>query len=159
MKHSRQDNDTGRPVEISRLLADVFAHKKWRAKLELHRIFEYWDSVVGKEIAAVAQPSLIRGRVLWVKVADSVWMQQLQLQKILLLEKINKQLGKEKISDIHLQLDSSLPAPAEPENRKKQPVFPDKKEEQQFDELISFLENDDLKASLKSLWVKMHSKG
>ncbi len=154
-----QKNDRHAPVEISRLLSAVFENKKWHAKLELHRVFEFWDKTVGKEIAAVAQPSLIRGSVLWVKVKDSIWMQQLHLQKILLLERINKQLSGEKLSDIHFQLDSSLSAPPEPETEKPKPVLLDKKQEQEFDKLISFLKNDDLKASLKNLWVKMQTKG
>ena len=154
-----QENDTHKPVEISRLLSTVFENRKWRSKLELHRVFEFWNKTVGKEIAAVVQPYLIRGHVLWVKVRDSIWMQQLHFQKMLLLENINKQLVNEKFSDIHFQLDSSLSAPMEPENEKQKPVFLDKKQEQEFDKLISPLENDDLKASLKSLWVKMQTKG
>jgi len=147
-------------VEISRLLSAVFENKKWHSKLELHRVFDFWDRTVGKEIAAVAQPSLIRGRdVLWVKVKDSIWMQQLHLQKMLLLEKINKQLSGEKFSDIHFQLDSSLSTPPETETEKPKPIFLDKKQEQKFDQIISSLGNDDLKASLKSLWIKMHMKG
>ena len=154
-----QENDTHKPVEISRLLSTVFENRKWRSKLELHRVFEFWNKTVGKEIDAVAQPYLIRGHVLWVKVRDSIWMQQLHFQKMLLLENINKQLVNEKFSDIHFQLDSSLSAPMEPETEKQKPVFLDKKQEQEFDKLISPLENDDLKASLKSLWVKMQTKG
>jgi predicted nucleic acid-binding Zn ribbon protein len=154
-----QENDTHKPVEISRLLSTVFENRKWRSKLELHRVFEFWNKTVGKEIAAVAQPYLIRGHVLWVKVRDSIWMQQLHFQKMLLLENINKQLVNEKFSDIHFQLDSSLSAPMEPETKKQKPVVLDKKQEQEFDKLISPLENDDLKASLKSLWVKMQTKG
>ncbi len=159
MANSKQSNDTNKPVEISRLLAAVFKNKKWHSKLELHRVFDFWDSTVGREIAAVAQPSLFRGHVLWVRVTDSIWMQQLHLQKILLLDKINLQLHEEKITDIRFQLNSSLPPPPAPEILKTTPVFPDKKEEQKFDKLISSLENDDLKASLKSLWVKMQMKG
>lgn len=158
MTSAKQSNDTNRPVQINRLLYAVFQTKKWRSKLELHRVFEFWNSTVGPEIAAVAQPSLIRGQVLWVKVAGSVWMQQLHLQKMLLLEKINEQLHGEKISDIRFQLNSSLTPPPAPEVKKAKPVLLDKKEEQKFDKLISSLDNEDLKVSLKSLWVKMHTK-
>jgi hypothetical protein len=157
---SQENNNRHKPVEISRLLSSVFEKRKWRSKLELHKVFEFWDRTVGKEIAAVAQPSLFRGHVLWVKVKDSIWMQQLHLQKILLLENINKQLDGEELTDIHFQLDSSLSAPPEPEIKKSKPVVSlDKKQEQEFDKLISALENDELKASLKSLWVKMKTKG
>ena len=156
---NRQNDSLHKPEEISRLLSSVFENRKWRSKLELHRVFEFWDRAVGKEIAAVAQPSLFRGQVLWVKVKDSIWLQQLHFQKMLLLKKINNQLSGEKLSDIHFQLDSSLSAPPEPETKESKPVFLDKREEQEFDQLISFLENDDLRASLKSLWVKMKTKG
>jgi hypothetical protein len=157
---SQENNNRHKPVEISRLLSSVFEKRKWRSKLELHKVFEFWDRTVGKEIAAVAQPSLFRGHVLWVKVKDSIWMQQLHLQKILLLENINKQLDGEELTDIHFQFDSSLSAPPEPEIKKSKPVISlDKKQEQEFDKLISALENDELKASLKSLWVTMKTKG
>ena len=152
-------NDVSRPIEISRLLSGVIENKKWRSKLELHRVFELWQSIVGQEIAAVAQPSLIRGHVLWVKVAESIWMQQLHLQKMLLLEKINNQLHEEKISDIHFQLNSSLSPPPVSHVEKSKPLLLNKKEEQAFDKLISSLENEELRASLKSLWVKMKTKG
>ena len=155
-----QDNNKYKPVEISRLLSTVFEKKKWRSKLELHRVFEFWDRTVGKEIAAVAQPALIRSRsVLWVKVRDPIWMQQLHLQKLLFLEKINCQLNGEQLSDIHFQLDSSLAAPPPSETEKIKPIFLDKTKEQEFDKLISCLENEDLKTSLKSLWIKMQKKG
>jgi hypothetical protein len=78
---------------------------------------------------------------------------------MLLLEKINRQFKDEKISDIHFQLDSSLSTPPEPENEKPKSFSPDKQQEQEFDKLISSLENDELRASLKSLWVKMQNKG
>ena len=157
MASAKQSSDTSKPVQMSQLLSAVFENKKWHSKLELHRVFEFWNSVVGKEIAAVAQPSLIRGHVLWVKVAESVWMQQLHLQKMLLLKNINQQLQDEKISDIRFQLNSSMTPPPENEIKKFEPVALDKKKEREFDKLINSLDNEDLKASLKSFWVKMHT--
>ena len=152
-------NDARKPVKINRLLDAVFEDRNWRDRIELHGVFEFWDETVGKDIAAVAQPSLIRGRVLWVKVKDSIWMQHLHLQKILLLEKINANFEHEKLSDIRFQLYSSLTSPPAPEAVKTKTVLPDKKQEQEFDQLISGLGNEDLKASLKSLWVRMKTRG
>jgi predicted nucleic acid-binding Zn ribbon protein len=159
MTRADGSDNANRPVDIKRLLATVFANKKWHSKLELHRVFSFWDATVGREIAAIAQPSLIRGHVLWVKVADSVWMQHLHLQKILLLDKINQQLHNEKISDIRFQLNSSLARKPEPAAEKSPPVFLDREKEAEFDKLISSLDNEDLKVSLKSLWVKIQMKG
>jgi len=153
-------NNPGSPVPMNQLLAAFLDNKKWRNRLELHAVFKFWDATVGKEIAAVAQPSLIRGSTLWIKVADSVWMQQLHMQKMLLLEKINLQLPGAKLSDIHLQLDCSLKEPpkdVKANPRQSKPIV-DKNREQKFDHLIDSLENDEIKASLKSLWLKLQKK-
>jgi hypothetical protein len=154
-----KNDDTGKPVKINRLLETVFEDRQWRNRVELHRVFEFWNETVGREIGAVAQPSLIRGRVLWVKVKDSIWMQHLHLQKITLLEKLNLRFTGEKLSDIHFQLDSALSPPPEPETDENRPLLLDKKQEKEFDNLISSLENPDLRASLKHLWVTMKKKG
>jgi hypothetical protein len=79
---------------------------------------------------------------------------------MLLLEKINQQLPGAKLSDIHLQLDSTLAntrkRPEEKPHKLK--LVPDKKKEQEFDHLIGSLENDEIKASLKSLWLKLQER-
>ena len=154
-----KDDASKRPVKIDRLLDKVFDNRKWRDRLEQHRVFEFWDRAVGREIAAIARPSLIRGSVLWVKVKDSIWMQHLHFQKILLLEKLNREFTGSKLSDIHFQLDSSLSPSPEPEPEKSPPPMLDKNQEKEFDKLISSLDNDDLKKSLKNLWISMKTKG
>ncbi len=155
----KRDNP-GSPVEMNQLLAVFFKDKKWRNRLELHGVFNFWDKTVGSEISAIAQPSLIRGNVLWVKVADSVWMQQLHLQKMLLLEKINQRLSGAKFTDIHFQLDSSLKGP--PKDGTAKPLEPkpvvDKNREREFDNLIGSLKDEEIKASLKSLWLKLEGR-
>ena len=159
MTASTKNDGMGKPVKINRLLETVFKDRQWRNRVELHRVFEFWNETVGREIAAVAQPSLIRGRVLWVKVKNSIWMQHLHLQKIALLEKLNSKFPGEKLSDMHFQLDSALSPPPEPGTGGNRPLLLDKKQEMEFDSLISSLENPDLRASLKHLWVTMKTKG
>ena len=160
MASAEKRNKSAKPVALNKLLAAFVDNKKWRSRLELHAVFKFWDGTVGEEIAAIAQPSLVRGSVLWVKVADSVWMQQLHMQKMLLLEKINQQLPGAKLSDIHLQLDSTLKAPDKHSEEKPLPkkLAPDKKKEQEFDHLIDSLKDEEIKASLKSLWVKLQER-
>lgn len=155
----KRDNP-GSPVDMNQLLTVFFKDKKWRNRLELHGVFGFWDKTVGREISAIAQPSLIRSNVLWVKVADSVWMQQLHLQKMLLLEKINQRLSGPKFADIHFQLDSSLKGPAKVPTAKPQEPRPviDKSREREFDNLIGSLKDEEIKASLKSLWLKLQEK-
>jgi hypothetical protein len=59
MARVKQSIDANKPVKINRLLLDVFENKKWQSKLELHRVFEFWNSIVGSEIAAIKKRSAI----------------------------------------------------------------------------------------------------
>lgn len=120
----------------------------------MHAVFSIWDSIVGREISFRAKPHLIRGKVLWVNVSDSIWMQQLHLQKMDLLERINNKLGDAKLEDIRFQLDSrSKENPAKA--REKNPVWPiDQQRMQEFERMISSLEDEEMKKSLKRLWAK-----
>ena len=96
-------------IRIDALFADLFKKRQWDKRLALHAVFRNWPQVVGPEIAERTAPQVIRGTVLWIAVSDSVWMQQLHLQKQALLEQINANVrGSEKISDIRFQIDAVL---------------------------------------------------
>lgn len=158
---TNKDNRPSRPqpVEIKTLLADICRKKKWQQRLELHAIFQLWNGLVGEDIAAQAQPSLIRGLVLWVKVTDPIWMQQLHLQKPLLLEKINQQLTDIEFTDIRFQLDTAAGVSHEssPAAAEKTITPPAREELRKFEALISPLQNEEVKKSLRNLWISFNS--
>jgi manganese/zinc/iron transport system substrate-binding protein len=83
---------------------------------------------VGPDISGRAQPACIRGSVLWVDVLDSIWMQQLHLQKLLLLDLINRRLDNGSISDIRFKLNSELGStkPAALLKKPARPIDPEK---------------------------------
>ena len=149
-------------IKIDRLLKDLFRKKQWEDKLGLHSVFDTWPELVGDGIASRSWPHLIRGTVLWVNVSDSVWMQQLHLQKMELLDKINRSLpGKEKISDIRFQLNTKAgqQKSAGNHNIKKvelRPVDPDKLNS--FQRLVSSISDDEIKGRLLRLWTKTHQR-
>lgn len=128
----------------------------------LHAVFRFWDETVGKEVAQHAQPHVIRGTVLWVKVSDSIWMQQLHLQKSILLEKINRRLKNDTLSDMRFQLNASLNKEQEVArqnpNISSQGQGPDPKQLQEFDRMVSSLSDKEVGKELKKLWLKFNSK-
>lgn len=143
---------------IGGVLSSLFAHQDWQRRLGMHEVFLFWDELVGKVVAAHAQPNLIRGRVLWIRVSDSIWMQQLHLQKIDFLEKINERLTGEKIDDLRFELATAGQAEAvRPEKQKKRKKTPDKKALTEFEELLGFLEDDATKDSLRRLWLRFQA--
>lgn len=146
-------------TRIDSLFAELFKKRQWDKRLALHAVFRNWPQVVGPEIAERTAPQVIRGTVLWIAVSDSVWMQQLHLQKQALLERINANVrGSEKISDIRFQVDAALgeekmladsPKPAAPK-----PVDPEA--QKGFEGLISAIGDAELRTRLLALWRKAH---
>jgi len=146
-------------TRIDKLLAELFRKKNWQRRLGLHAIFQTWPQVVGEEIARRAAPHVIRGDVLWVAVSDSVWMQQLHLQKQQLLEHINASLaGPEKISDIRFQIDAGLederPLPDSAKAASRRPLPLDQEKVSAFEGMIASVGDAETRGRLLSLWRK-----
>ena len=147
-------------TRIDALFAELFKKRQWDKRLALHAVFRNWPQVVGSEIAERTEPQVIRGTVLWIAVSDSVWMQQLHLQKQTLLEHINSNLrGSAEISDVRFQIDAALgeekvvlqsPPPAAP----PPPVDPE--EQKGFERMIGAITDAELRARLLALWQKSH---
>ena len=142
------------PVSIKDLLQKVIASKKWRSRLELHEVFDFWNEIVGQDISERAQPSRIRGTVLWVDVTDSIWMQQLHLQKMLLLDLINQKLEGSAISDLRFQLNVTLKKESQKIPQALQPRPIDMKKQEAFEKNLAPVTNKDVKESLRKLWQK-----
>lgn len=147
-------------TRIDSLFAELFKKRQWDKRLGLHAVFRNWPEVVGQEIAERTAPQVIRGTVLWIAVSDSVWMQQLHLQKQALLEHVNAHvLGGEKISDIRFQVDAALgeekraaesPQPV----ASPQPVDPEM--QKGFEGLLTAIDDAELRTRLLALWRKAH---
>ena len=144
---------------IRNLLDEVFRSKGWSKRLDLYAVFQFWNEVVGKDVAKRAQPHVIRGTVLWVKVSDSIWMQQLHLQKSILLEKINQRLRGEELGDIRFQLDAALSKGSKPAAQTSDPLptGPEPRRIKEFDTMISSLTDPAVKKELKELWIKFNT--
>ncbi|UCD31377.1 MAG: DUF721 domain-containing protein [Desulfobacterales bacterium] len=70
----------------------------------LARVWDLWDSTVGENIAANAQPEAFKGKILLVHVTSSVWMQHLQFLKEDIINKINEALGETFIEEIKFKI-------------------------------------------------------
>ena len=146
------------PITLARLLDDMISRKNWSKKIKQHTVFELWPEVVEKDIAQRTCPSVIRGSVLWIRVSDSVWMQQLHLQKPLILEKINRKLKGAVISDLRFQVDSSLDGvDIDYSSRPIQEEFEeDPAEGEGFDEMLRSVTDDkEIQKAVKKCWERL----
>ncbi|NTV14802.1 MAG: DUF721 domain-containing protein [Desulfobulbaceae bacterium] len=151
--------ERGKITGIGNLLSALVADRNWAKALNRHRIFEFWAEVVGRDVAAHARPKVIRKQVLHVEVTDSVWMQQLHLQKGCLLAALNRRIGEEDLTDIrftlHYGASFAKPAP----RKSPPPPPPDPVKLAEFEQLLVAIEDVEVRDSLKAIWLAQQARG
>ena len=149
-------------VKMDALLGELFKGRNWQQNLDRNRIFEFWNEAVGKDIAAHAQPKMIRGKVLWVNVIDSIWMQQLHLMKEHLRQVINDRIGGEEgVSDIRFNMANTLRPIVEYNKVEKKPPVkpePDPKKLAEFEKMISAIGDGGARDSFRTLWLAQQGR-
>jgi hypothetical protein len=108
-----------RPLPVADLLGNLFSGQPLEGRLREGRIWQIWDEVVGKGVAAKAQPVSFRDGTLTVAVSNAPWMQQLTFMKVEILSKLNRALGEDLVRDIYLKA-GKVSSPA----KKQAPVRP-----------------------------------
>ncbi len=101
--------------KLSSTLGRMLKARGLQGHLSEYRIFGQWEQTVGAVIARHAQPLSVRGKKLFLSVDSPAWMQQLSLLKPELIEKVNRNLGRDAIKEIALKLGEivSTKGPAE----------------------------------------------
>ena len=151
-----KDNGHKDPQSISTLLSRITSVQGWRQQLDTHSLFLHWDKLVDQTISTHARPLKIVGNVLWLEIANSAWMQQLQFEKIQLLEIINKSLRLSRLEDIRFTLSNNNKT----EDRHKPTVHfiqPSPAAQNSFQQQIAGIEDEKIREALMSLWYQSHS--
>lgn len=89
---------------LSRLIPSLLQDRGWETQLDLHSIFPRWKELVGEEISEYAQPLKIERGILWLEVSNSSWLQQLQYEKLELLDTLNSSFRLSRLKDIKMVL-------------------------------------------------------
>ena len=63
---------------------------------------QLWPEVVGKKIAKISQAVRIDGNILFVKVKNDSWRNELVFYKKDIIERLNKRIGKKVVEDLRL---------------------------------------------------------
>ncbi|NLC71162.1 MAG: DUF721 domain-containing protein [Desulfuromonadaceae bacterium] len=100
MAKRRTDTPSARPRPVAEVVDRVLDRCGLQKRRFLFGIFASWEEIVGSRLAAHCEPLRLRGGVLEVRVDQAVWMQHLQLQKVKILEAVNRHMGEQMIRDI-----------------------------------------------------------
>jgi len=95
---TRTDNSTWKSA--ADILNTLLPRLPIAGRLQEYRIWEVWEAAVGEAVARKARPSKIQNGKLFVTVSSTVYLQELQFQKLRLKEAVNRQLGTPVVKDI-----------------------------------------------------------
>ncbi len=143
-----------RPAILTDLLNSIFSGSPLERRLKEGRIWQVWDSAVGKQISERARPVSFRDGTLIVAVNSSPWMQQLTFLKKGIMDKLNGLLGEDIVRDIYLKAGrperlASATTPAKPLKRPLSAA-----ERQKISHCTVSVNDPELRASIKGLLVK-----
>ena len=80
-----------------------FKSQELAAALRPHLAKVHWEGVVGPQVAGVTQVEAVRDGVLFVRVKNSVWANELTLLKDDMVRRLNAKLGGRVLTDIHFK--------------------------------------------------------
>ncbi|MFQ5559513.1 MAG: DUF721 domain-containing protein [Nitrospinota bacterium] len=71
------------------------------------KLFCLWNETVGGPVSKVAQPVDFRDQTLFISVRDSVWVRQLKFLEGMILQKLNKQVGAERVTKLYFSVSGN----------------------------------------------------
>lgn len=150
------------PSQIERLgdiLGKSLKRLELSPKLGEYEVWPIWNSTVGTAIARNAQPEKIRNGTLFVKVASSTWMQELQYMKDMISEKLNDSLGRPVVKNIFFyvgKLDDKTPRSRSQETSASDSPA---RESPLDEEELRSVKNPEIRRALKRLYAARSRKG
>jgi len=139
--------------DVANILPTLIREKGWERQFDLHTLFSRWQELVGEEISDCARPLKIERGVLWIEVENSAWLQQLQYEKMDLMDVLNNSLKLSALKDIKMILPKGK---EEQVSRKQYPdirfVRPEEKEIDAFKTQISCIEDEKCREALMQFW-------
>ena len=92
------------PSTLGEVLGHFLKSSGLKRRIQEQKLLDSWEKAVGLAIAERTQPIGVKNRVLQVRVSSSVWMQQLQFLKGLILQKLHEQAGNHFLQDVRFFL-------------------------------------------------------
>jgi len=104
------------------VLEDLIDRLAFRERLREHAVWTVWGEVVGPLLASRTEPIRIEDGKLFVRAANSSWMQELQFLKDEIRNRLNHRLGAPIVREIFLVLGAGKRRKKEDATARRHPV-------------------------------------
>ena len=128
------------------VLADLVQRLEFRERLREHAVWTVWAEVVGDLLASKAEPARIEDGKLFIRVASSTWMQEIQFLKDDIRGRLNHRLGAAVVRDIFL-----IQGAAKRQRKKDTPVKVHPVDEAAIAALVPDIDKPEIEAALRRL--------
>lgn len=134
-------------------IRDILEGLPVKEKVKEYRLWNEWGNLVGDQIAKNCQPEKVKDGILFLKVTSPVWAQQLQFMKGMVIEKVNRFMGGDTVSELRFRVgkfEMTVEEKLKPWN--ELPL--DKKVLMRIEEDLSLLKDRELVEVIKKLRLK-----
>jgi predicted nucleic acid-binding Zn ribbon protein len=88
------------PDKLNSIMDALYKQLHFDRVSEEYLIIKMWKEIAGAYIAKASQVEKIYQGILYVKVKNAAWRNELMFKKENIIEKMNQQLGKDAVKDI-----------------------------------------------------------
>ncbi len=85
---------------VGEIISQVLKEQNLDLKLDETRLIKAWDSLLGEHVAAYTSKLYIQRGVLYVHLSSSVLRNELSMCRNMLIDRLNKHIGRQIITDI-----------------------------------------------------------
>lgn len=95
-------NDTRDPKRLGISLGEITDRFGWAAQLDVGELLGRWPQLVGADVAEHCVPEVCDPPKLVVRASSTTWATQLRLMQQMLLDRLERELGRRVIDDIEI---------------------------------------------------------
>ena len=134
---------------ISPVLKGLVQSFGWEKGMASALLEARWSEIVGDAIASHTHPEEIRFDTLTILVDSAVWMHELSFLKKVLIDNVNRLLGKGTIRTVHLKIGLLPPKPITPQKTPVLPIEIGEEERLLLDQLVLTVSDNGLKKTIQ----------
>ena len=95
------------PIHISEIIDSYFQNRHWNQRIKGYSLLKLWEEMIPQKITQNTKPIKIQNNILFVRVKNHVWANEIKIRKGELLYLLNKKNKKNIIKDILIRIDTN----------------------------------------------------
>lgn len=99
--------------KLGDFLEKALKRKKISIDIMDHDVRTAWKKAVGPQISAQSDPFKFKNGMLYIKITTPAWMHELQFMKQEIMDRLNAELEKESVKNIHFSIGHIAPPPTD----------------------------------------------